>query len=224
MATTHFTPALFSFLRELKASNTRVWFDANKARYERDVQQPMLRFIAALEQPLQSISPYVFADSRKVGGSLFRIYRDVRFAKDKAPYKTNVGAHFRHRMFPKDKSAPGFYFHLEPDNCMAGGGVYCPEPEVLALIRQHIVDDTAAWSDVRNVPLLIEGETLKRTPKGFDPAHPFAEDLRHKDFYSLVRFNDADVCRTDFLECYLAACRSLATLLRFLSEALAVPW
>ena len=86
------TPALFEFLRDLKASNERQWFEANKERYRTEVRDPVLDFIVAFAQPLKKISPHFLADPRANGGSLFRIYRDTRFSKDKTPYKTNVGA------------------------------------------------------------------------------------------------------------------------------------
>ena len=113
------TPALFDFLRELGANNERPWFEENKARYRAEVRDPMLDFIQAFAEPLAEISPHFRADPRANGGSLFRIYRDTRFSKDKTPYKTNVGAHFRHEA-GKDAHAPGFYLHLEPGMCFAG--------------------------------------------------------------------------------------------------------
>ena len=96
MTAQQISPALFDFLREFKANNERSWFEANKFRYHRDVREPMLDFIAAFRAPLADISPHFRADPRPSGGSLFRIYRDTRFSKDKSPYKTNAVAHFRH--------------------------------------------------------------------------------------------------------------------------------
>ena len=100
-------PALFAFLRELRENNDRAWFQANRGRYIAEVRGPMLDFIAAFAEPLAEISPHFRADPRANGGSLFRIYRDTRFSRDKTPYKTNVGAHFRHAA-GKDAHAPGF--------------------------------------------------------------------------------------------------------------------
>ena len=114
MTTQPISPALFDFLRALRANNERPWFEANKARYREEVRDPMLDFIAAFAGPLAEISPHFRADPRPNGGSLFRIYRDTRFSKDKTPYKTNVGAHFRHAA-GRDAHAPGFYLHLEPE-------------------------------------------------------------------------------------------------------------
>jgi uncharacterized protein (TIGR02453 family) len=101
-----FSPELFSFLAELRANNNRDWFAANKDRYEEDLLEPALAFIAAFAPRLEKISPHFRAEARPSGGSLFRIYRDTRFSKDKSPYKTNVGIHFRHEQ-AKDAYAPG---------------------------------------------------------------------------------------------------------------------
>ena len=94
----HFTPALFEFLSELAENNNREWFQDNKARYERDVRDALVRFVADFGDRLHEISPHMVADPRLSGGSIFRIYRDVRFSKDKSPYKTNAGMHFRHEV------------------------------------------------------------------------------------------------------------------------------
>ncbi|MEC8943585.1 MAG: TIGR02453 family protein, partial [Acidobacteriota bacterium] len=107
-AARHFTPATFAFMRELAANNNREWFNANKPRYEGVLRAVALEFIRDFEPQLWDISPYFCADDRKVGGSLFRIYRDVRFSKDKSPYKIYTGVQFRHA-YGKDAHAPGFY-------------------------------------------------------------------------------------------------------------------
>src|SRR5688572_21278461 len=126
----YFTPRLFQFLRELKANNDRSWFQANKGHYESDVKQPLLEFIADFGPPLREISEHFDADPGPVGGSLFRIYRDTRFSRDKTPYKTHAAAHFRHER-GKDVHAPGFYLHLEPDNVFAACGIWHPDSDTL---------------------------------------------------------------------------------------------
>jgi uncharacterized protein (DUF2461 family) len=117
MATTKtasFSPELFSFLADLRANNNRDWFAANKDRYEDHLLEPALAFIEDFAPLLEKISPHFRADPRPSGGSLFRIYRDTRFSKDKSPYKANVGIHFKHER-AKDTSAPGYYLHIGPD-------------------------------------------------------------------------------------------------------------
>ena len=96
MAERSFTPALFAFMRDLREHNDRDWFKANKQRYEEDVREPAFAFISDFAGHLQKIAPHFVADPGPSGGSLFRIYRDTRFSKDKTPYKTHTGIHFRH--------------------------------------------------------------------------------------------------------------------------------
>src|SRR5579863_7366132 len=162
----HFGRELFRFLSDLKTHNDRDWFAANKERYVRDVEEPMLRFIAVLGERLAEVSTRFVADPRRTGGSMFRIYRDTRFSKDKSPYKTAVAAHFAHEAQEKGTSLPGFYLHLEPGSAMGGGGIYHPGPTSLERIRDRIVDHPDEWKAVRRTKLAIEGESLKRPPAG----------------------------------------------------------
>lgn len=220
----YFGAGLFRFLNELKADNKRDWFEDNRERYERDVKGPMLRFIDDFAKPLRSISPNFKADSRPVGGSMFRIHRDIRFSKDKSPYKTNVGAHFPHRKGGRDAHAPGFYLHLEPGRSFGGGGLWHPDPEALRQVRQRIVERSTEWRWVRQSGIAVEGEALKRVPAGYDPDHPFAEDLKLKDLYTMARFTDRQVCSPDFMQRFLAACRTASPLVAFLTRSLSLPW
>ena len=140
----HFTSALFQFLRDLRENNNRPWFDANRSRFEDDVREPLTRFVVEFAPHLHEISPHFVADPRPSGGSVFRIYRDTRFSKDKTPYKTNMGAHFRHAA-GKDVHAPGFYLHLEPDEVFMACGLWHPDPPAQALVRDAIVARDRDW-------------------------------------------------------------------------------
>jgi uncharacterized protein (TIGR02453 family) len=220
----HFTPRLFAFLRDLKAHNTRDWFQANRERYVVEVEAPMLRFIADLAPRLATISPAFVVDPRRTGGSMYRIYRDTRFSADKAPYKTHVAAIFAHRDRKTAPSVAGFYLHLEPGDSMGGGGIYHPDPASLTRIRLAIADDRRAWTAVRKAGLDIDGDSLTRAPAGFDPGHPFIEDLRRKDHYALVGYSQRDVCAPDFLDRYVETCREVAPLVAFLTRALGGRW
>lgn len=219
-----FEAGLFAFLAELEAHNERAWFQANKARYEAQARDPMLRFIAALGEPLQKISRHFDADPRPQGGSMFRIYRDTRFSKDKTPYKTHVAAQFRHHGCSEGVHGPGFYLHLEAGRCFAGGGLWHPEPEPLRQIREHIVSHAKAWKALRDGGLEIEGESLKRVPQGFSAEHPLAEDLKLKDFYTSTSFTDRQVCSQDFLERVAKAFQDTAPLMAFLNKAMGLAW
>ncbi len=220
---TYFTPKLFAFLKDLKAHNARPWFESNRARYEADVKEPMLRFIGDLGPRLRKISPHLVADARPAGGSMFRIYRDIRFSHDKSPYKTSVAAHFPNAA-TKHVHAPGFYLHLEPRRSSSGGGLWHPDAEALKKVRDHIVAHPKEWRSARSGGVEIEGEALKRVPAGYDPAHPLAADLKLKDFTTGSEFADREVCAPDFMDRYLESCRAAAPLMKFLTKALDLPW
>ncbi len=141
----YFDDDALAFLRDLKRHNDRTWFNEHKERYERSLRQPFLDFISDAGPELRTISPNLVADPRPSGGSLFRIHRDVRFSKDKSPYKTHAGAHFQ--LGGKGVHGPGYYLHLEPGECFVAGGMWMPEPEVLQAIRQRIADDPSEWNE-----------------------------------------------------------------------------
>ena len=144
-----FDRSLPGFLRELEGNNDREWFAENKPRYERDVLEPCLDFIAAISAPLEDIAPRFRAIPKRSGGSLMRIYRDTRFARDKRPYKTNVGIQFRHEL-GKDVHAPGYYFHIDPREVFLGVGTWKPASPALAAIRGRIADKPDEWLACRD--------------------------------------------------------------------------
>ena len=180
----HFTRRTFSFLKDLAANNDREWFKANKARYEKDVRDPALRFVVDFGPHLKKISPHFKADPRANGGSLFRIYRDTRFAKDKSPFKTHTGIQFRHDR-GKDAHAPGFYLHIEPGGCFLGMGIWHPDGKTLRGIREGLVEDPKGWKKAVGGKRFREtfrlaGDSLVRPPKGFDPEHPDVRNHRNR--------------------------------------------
>jgi uncharacterized protein (TIGR02453 family) len=216
--TAYFRPELFDFLRQLKRRNNREWFARNKQRYEEDVRDPALLFIDAFGPHLGKLIPHFVASSRPAGGSLFRIYRDTRFSADKRPFKTHVGIRFFHAS-GKDVHAPVFYLQLEPDNCFAAAGVWHPDTSALTKIRTAIVADPAGWARATR-KLELEGESLSRPPRGFDPNHRFVADLKRKDFVASVGFTEAQVCGPVFMKDFTAACRTLLPLVEFTAKAL----
>ena len=224
----YFSPALFDFLRQLKRNNNRDWFLKNKSRYEADVREPALRFIEDVGPQLKKISSHLVADPRPTGGSLFRINRDIRFSADKSPYKTAVGLSFGHDRGGHG-AAPGLYVHLAPDESFAGGGVHMPDTPTLTKIRDAIVKDSATWkrivTDKAFAPMFENmGESLKRAPQGYDPEHPFVDDLKRKHFTWHKSFNEAQVCRADFMDRFIEACRTADPLDTFLAKAVRAPW
>jgi uncharacterized protein (TIGR02453 family) len=226
MADTYITPALFRFLEELKANNDRAWFEANRARYDSVVREPLLDFIEAFRPRLKAISRHLRAEAR-VGGSLFRIHRDTRFSPDKSPYKTHTGIQFRHSA-GRDVHAPGFYVHLEPGNVYLGAGMWRPDRTALAAVRSAIVADPARWRRMKRTlaarGLELAGDSLKRAPRGFPAEHPLIEDLRRTDYITSVRLTEEDACRPDFEGRLADAFRDMSPLMRFLTRALGLPW
>jgi uncharacterized protein (TIGR02453 family) len=224
----HFQPELFRFLKDLKRNNRREWFVKNKTRYEEEVRDPFLSFIADFGPRLESISRRMVADPRPMGGSLFRIYRDTRFSPDKSPYKTAAGAHFRHET-SKDVHAPGFYLHLEPGMVFGGCGIWRPDAPTQKKIRDAIVKDPARWkravtgTSFRRV-WKLDGETLSRQPRGYDPDHPLIEDLKRKDFTAGTPFTEKAVASPDFLARFSNACQASSPFMEFLCRALGLPW
>lgn len=197
-----FGPATLGFLAELSNHNNKEWFDANKQRYEDEVREPARAFVRAMTPALRKISKHLVADDRKVGGSIMRIYRDVRFSKDKTPYKTNLGVHFRHAR-GKDVHAPGCYVHLGLDGCFLGMGMWHPDGPSLAAIRSVIAESPKKWKRVIEDPKLtgtwsFGGDSLKRPPRGFDADHPLIDELKRKD-HILVSDLTVDQAESDAL-------------------------
>jgi uncharacterized protein (TIGR02453 family) len=213
-----FRPELFDFLRQLKRHNNRDWFARNKARYEEVVRDPALLLIASFGPHLRKLCPHFVADPRPTRGSLFRIYRDTRFSADKHPFKTHVGIHFSHAS-GKDAHAPVFYLHLEPGNCFAAAGVWHPDNIALTKIRMAITADPERWAKARR-NLELEGNSLMRPPRGFDPNHRFSEDIKRKDFVASVRLTEAQVCGPKLMRDFVAACRTMKPLVEFTTRAL----
>lgn len=218
MADAPFAVELFEFLRELRKNNNREWFLANKARYESVVRDPLVRFIVEVGPRLRTLSRHF------QGGSMFRIYRDIRFARDKSPYKTHAAAHFPHAASDRDVHAPGFYLHLEPGHCFAAAGLWHPDSATLEKVRERIAHRPGAWQAVLRRKLSIEGERLSRPPRGYDPTHPHIEDLKLKDFITRVTFSEAAVCSQRFPTVFMRACTTVSPLMEFLAKALNLAW
>ena len=224
----HFTPDFFKFLRQLKRHNNREWFMAHKLKYEQSVRDPFLNFIEDFRPRLHKISPHFIADPRRSGGSLLRIYRDLRFRPDADPYQTMAAARFPHAAW-KQVPAPGFYLHLEPGTAFLGSGLWHPDPETRNSVREAIVSSPARWKKILDAKRFrsvceLAGESAKRLPLGVDPNHPLAEDLKRKDFITVTYFSDQQVCAADFLEQVTGASEATAPFIEFLTRALGLPW
>jgi uncharacterized protein (TIGR02453 family) len=228
VTSSYFTPATFSFLSELAANNSREWFERNKARYQNDVKDPALRFITDFGPHLKKVSSHFRADPRPVGGSLFRIHRDVRFSKDKSPYKTHTGIHFRH-FESKSAHAPGFYLHIAPKEVFVGVGIWHPDGPTLEKIRARVAEEPAEWKKVTKGKAFksrfeLAGDSLSRPPKGFDVDHPLIEDLKRKDYIGVAQLDERDLTSAAFLKDFAALCRAGGPLNSFLCGALGIPY
>lgn len=223
----HIRKELFRFFRELAKNNDRDWFTRNKPRYERDVKEPLLQFISDFDPHLRRINPHLVADPRPVGGSLFRIYRDVRFSRDKSPYKTHAGIRFPHEE-TKNVHAPGYYLRLEPGAVFAAAGIWHPDPVTLQKVRDAIVADSRGWRRALSRTLrgkcTLGGDSLKKVPRGYDPEHPLAADLKRKDFITHVSFTEAEACSSDFMKRFATSCAAMKPVLGFLSRAVGASW
>ena len=173
-----------AFLRQLKRNNNRDWFQAHKESYERFVRTPVAEMVMAIGEAFRRFAPEMVAEPRV---SIYRIYRDTRFSRDKTPYKTQVAAVFPVRGLPKS-SGPGLYFHISPDEVLIGGGIYMPEPGLLRAVRNEIAAHPKKFLTIvegrefRRAFEDLEGEQLKTAPKGFPSDHPAARYLRYKQF------------------------------------------
>jgi uncharacterized protein (TIGR02453 family) len=228
MASCFFSQASFDFLTSLNANNNRDWFNRHKQEYEDAVRTPALDFIAAMAGDIEALSPHFLAVPRKVGGSLMRVHRDVRFGKDKRPFKTNIGIQFRHFQ-GKDVHAPGFYVHLEPKECFLGVGIWHPDAPALGRIRAAVAENSAAWlkaSRDRKFTKTFEltGDSLANAPRGYAKDHPLLEDLKRKDFIGIKEFNSKLSTTTRFQQEVVESFRCAVPYMKFLCNALELPF
>ncbi len=188
-------PASYQFLKDLSANNTREWFQANKAAYEAAYEN-FNHFVKAVETELGK-------SDHLEGSKTFRIYRDVRFSKDKSPYKNHFGAGFKRgaRML-----RGGYYLHLQPGESFAGGGFWEPEPDDLKRIRDEFAFDIQPIRQIESDPVFkkyfggIQGEGLKTAPKGYDKNLPGIDLIRKKQFIVMRPFTDQEVTQPTFLQ------------------------
>ncbi len=211
------------FLKRLKRNNNRLWFGRHKHEYEASVKTPMLSLIAALQPHFEKFAPEVDINPKR---SLFRVYRDVRFSKDKSPYKTHVAAHFVLRGKPKGVEGSGYYLHIEPGEVYLGGGIYMPDSDQLKKIRRAISDQPEQFLSIlgnakfKSMFGKLEGEKLQRVPKGYEPDHAMADWLRHKQFFVWVDWPESKSRKEDFVAEVASVFEAATPLVRFLNDAL----
>jgi uncharacterized protein (TIGR02453 family) len=224
-----FPKDFFSFFKELKAHNERPWFEKNRERYRQTVLASCSAFIEAMAPRLEKISKHITADPRPNGGSMFRIYRDVRFSKDKRPYKENAAVQFRHAL-GRGAHVPGFYIHLAPDEVYLGGGIWMPEPDALAQIRSAIAEKSSAWKKANADAAFkkafdgVQGEALSRPPRGFDADHPFIEDIKKKSFFAMKASSPKAAQSPAFIDEVANTFRAARPVMKFLCDAVGAPF
>lgn len=230
MPTPTIPPALFTFFRGLKKSNTSEWFQSHKADYERDVKAPLLAFIEGVQPKMAKISPRVRVVAKAAGGSLQRLNRDTRFSKDKSPYKTNAGL-----MFGVEDAGElmlGYHLTLAPgdDGVKAYVGLWEPDTATINAVRAKIMASPAEWKKAAppafRAAYTFEGESLKRPPKVNDEPvaedHPFIDDLKRKSFAACAMFTEKETTAPDFLDRYIESAKMGVPLMRFLCDATGV--
>jgi uncharacterized protein (TIGR02453 family) len=213
------------FLKDLKKNNSKPWFDANRKRYE-EAKADFTNFIQ------QAIDAFGKKDKTiaaiKAKECLFRINRDIRFSKDKSPYKTNFGASIN-KGGKKAFSSAGYYFHLEPGQCFVGGGIYQPEPDALKKVRQEIDYNFKDFKKIIQSKKFkaLYGDldksaeyTLSRVPKGYEPDNPAAEYLKLKSYIAFIQLKDEDLTSKNLLKKTTAAFETLQPLINFINESL----
>jgi uncharacterized protein (TIGR02453 family) len=211
------------FLQKLKKNNSREWFNKHKPEYEEFVKLPMQSLISSLKQPMMRIAPDMFVDPKR---SMFRIHRDTRFSKDKAPYKTHVAAVFHLHGHWQDTA--GYYLHIEQGSVYVGGGIYMPDSSQLKSIRGAIADRPKEFLSILSDEKFagrfkkLEGEKLQRVPLGFPKDHMMAEWLKYKSFYTGVEWKEEICYSPKFTDKIVGVYKDLLPLIYFLNEALGV--
>lgn len=209
------------FLRELKRNNNREWFGSNKHRYEEFVRLPMESLIASIAGPLEKLAPEFLAHPKK---SMFRIYRDTRFSRNKEPYKTHASAIFHPRGHWEESA--GFYLHIEPGEVFLGGGIYMPDGAQLKKIRAAIAQRPKAFLAILSKPSFrktcgtLDGEKLTRAPLGYKPEHPMIEWLKFKQFFVSSVMPESAAMKRDFIPRVMKVFSEMNPLVQFLNGSL----
>lgn len=218
------TQEALQFLADLIANNNTEWMHENKKRYE-SYKKDYHNFIASILSEMKLLDPTL--EPLEVKNCTFRINRDIRFSKDKSPYKTNMGVWFTQNK--NRKNSPGYYIHFEKGNCFIAGGVWCPEPNELKLIRKEIeffhddleaiVADKTFKNEFKELTR-DESNTLKKAPKDFDPNHPAIEFLKLKSFTASQKIDEKLFTKPDFSKVVSQKLIALKPMNDFLRRAL----
>jgi uncharacterized protein (TIGR02453 family) len=212
-----------TFLSGLKKNNDRDWFNKNRDLYD-SARKNIEAFVQSVIDELAKAEPILRGLEAKT--CIFRINRDTRFSNDKSPYKTNFGAFIARGGKKNGDKYAGYYLHLEPGECMIAGGAYMPPADWLAGIREKIAEDPGGFTKVLNEKNFrrffgtLEGDKLKKAPKGYDNDHPAIELLKHKSFLAVNNIPDSKVTDVSFNAYILENFRAMKPFNDYLNEAL----
>jgi uncharacterized protein (TIGR02453 family) len=227
-----FPPESLAFLRGIKKNNRREWFEERRELFARDITGPMKGLIEELDIRFAKVAPEFVGDPKT---SMFRIYRDVRFSKDKSPYKTHAALWIFHRapgrgVGKEIDGGAGFYVHLEPGGSLVAAGLWMPPRHSLAKIRAHFDDDLAGWKRAVTAPAVLrrfgglvddeDGVLLKRLPRGFEEGHPAERWLRFNSFTMHRSYTDREMLSTKLAEQAMKDFALLVPMCRWLNKAL----
>lgn len=227
-----FTAESLRFFRQLAAHNDKQWFEAHRGEYDQLVREPMQELVEEMLMRFRGFAPEIGGDPKR---SVFRIHRDVRFSKDKSPYKTHAACWFHHRRASRrvgsegEEGSAGFYFHLEPDGrSMLGAGLWMPPRPQLDKLRDAIAEKPARFDKIaRGIPKrfggLDDSAMLKRMPRGYAEDHPAAQWLRYQSFTSGRTLTDAEVTNTKLPSLLCREYEALLPLVRWINDALGLP-
>jgi uncharacterized protein (TIGR02453 family) len=214
-------PATLTFLRQLKKNNDKAWFDAHRKQYE-TAKEDFEQFITALLGALTPIEPMLA--EQKAKDCIYRIFRDVRFSKDKTPYKHHFSAFFSRGGRKWDGA--GYYIHLEPGAIFAGGGLWTPQPALLKSVRQEIDYNLKEWEGIINNKTFkklfpkLNGESLQKPPQGYEAGNPAIEYIRMKSFTAGTPLKDEDLTDKNAVKKIVSAFTTLSPLINFLNRPL----
>ena len=225
-----FTAATLRFFRELARHNAKPWFEAHRADYEHDVRAPMQALIEEMDARLARLAPEITGDPKR---SMFRIYRDIRFSRDKSPYKTHAACWFRHQDADGRVGSEaagggaGFYVHIAPGESFVGAGIWMPPRPILNRLRDVIAESPSGFDRIvrdatfiRRYGGLDDEAMLKRMPRGYPETHPAARWLRYQSFTAGRRLSDVQATGTRLPALLEADFERLLPLVRWLNGAL----
>jgi uncharacterized protein (TIGR02453 family) len=219
---THFSNEAIKFLRGLKRNNDRTWFDERKSVYERELKAPMLALIGEVNEAMVEFAPMHVRPPQKI---MMRIYRDIRFSKNKQPYKTHVSAWWVREGLEKT-SGGGFYFHVSPEEVFVAAGVYMPEREQLLAIRRHLAEhhkEFRALMKARKLRTLMtenDGAPLIRAPKGFPEDHPAIDLLKNRQWGVSARLPGETATKPSLVKEVVLRFKAAAPVIAMLNEPL----